>query len=176
MKKVCLLIFGLILICGCVQREEVVIKINGFTLTKEEFEEELREANLIEASVEEKEKFLDELINHKLILLEAEKLGLHKEKEFLKDIEDFYEKNLLKVMLDKKSKEIATKVSVDEKEIQTLYAQMRDKGETLKSYDEIYEQLRWQLLKEKQNQAFEVWLEGLRKKAKVKINKGLLGR
>lgn len=175
MKKIYLLILGLILIYGCAQRKEVAVRINDFTLTKEEFEEELKEVGLIEASVEEKEKFLENLIDHKLILLEAERLGLDKEREFLKEIENFYEKNLLKIMLDKKSKEITAKISVEEREIQALYDQMREKGETLKSYDEIYEQLRWQILREKQNQEFGDWLENLRKEAKIKINRELLG-
>jgi len=169
-----ILILGLILICGCVQKEEAVIKINNFTLTKEEFEEKLKEVNLIEAKSEEKEKFLEDLVNSKLILLEAERLGLNREKEFLKSLENFYEKNLLKIMLDRKAKEITTKTSVDEKEIQTLYNQMEEKGLTTKSYDELYEQLRWQILKEKQRKEFSDWLEDLRRKAKIKINKKLI--
>lgn len=174
MKRAYLLILGLIFILGCRQREEVVMRINDFKLTEAEFEEELKEKGFISPSGEEKEKFLEDLINQKLILLEAERLGLDKEKEFLKSVENFYEKNLLKIMLDRKSKEITAKISVDEREIQALYNQMKKEGLTDKSYNELYEQLRWQILREKQSREFSHWLDSLKSKAKIKINKELI--
>ncbi|MCX7661355.1 MAG: hypothetical protein N2Z79_01565 [Candidatus Omnitrophica bacterium] len=175
MKKIHLLILGLIFVLGCTKKkEEILLRINSFTLTREEFEERLKEAGLNSSSSVEKEKFLEGLINQKLILLEAERQGLNQEKEFLRSLEDFYEKNLLKLILDRKAKEIATKVSVEEEEIRASYARAKDKGLTSKSYEEAYEQLRWQILKEKQNEEFSKWLEELRRKANIRIDKRLI--
>ncbi|MCM8830983.1 MAG: SurA N-terminal domain-containing protein [Candidatus Omnitrophica bacterium] len=170
MKIIYFLILGLVFIFGCQEKKEVIVKIDDFKLTRSEFEEKLKEENLISASAEEKDKFLDKLINQKILLLEAERLNLDKKREFLKEIENFYERMLVKEILDLKSKEFAAKVFVDEIEIQNRYKDMLEKNLTDKTYDEIYEQLRWQILKEKQTQALNDWLLSLRKKAKIKVN------
>ena len=66
--------------------------------------------------------FLDNLITRKLILQEAQKMGLDRKKEFLKAIENFWEKSLLKIMVDEKTDEIFTDITVTDEEVEESYA------------------------------------------------------
>jgi len=169
------IIFGLFLISGCIKErpKDVAIRVNDFITTIDEFEDEFKNSGYSKDK-EGKENFLEDLIDRKLLLQEAERLGLDKEKEFLKEIEHFWERTLLKNIFDKKSKELAGKVHVYEDEIQAHYDEMIKNGLTKKSYEEIYDQIKWQILREKQTKAFDDWLKDLRKKAKIEANRELL--
>ena len=117
---------------------------------------------------------LDALISKKLILQEAEKEGLNKSKEFLNSLQHYYEQLLLKLIIDLKSKELASRVKVSDKEINDRYNQMMKNNLTDKPLTEIYSQIQWQILRKKQAQVLNKWLEGIRKKAKIEINEDLL--
>lgn len=175
-KYICILC--LLIIFGCAQRdkEKPAIRINKFKMTAREFEEEFKEAGAgVLGSANQKEAFLENLINRKLILQEAERLGLNRDREFLKAIERFYEQTLLKTVLDKKSNEFASKIQVSEKEIEEYYNELKDKGLIEKPLSEVYKEIRWQVLRQKQNQAFYGWVESLKEKAKIEIDKKALG-
>ncbi|MCM8793571.1 MAG: SurA N-terminal domain-containing protein [Candidatus Omnitrophica bacterium] len=178
MKRYLIIVVFLFLFFGCTKRnpDKLVIKINNFQMTAKEFEEEFREAGAsILGPNNQKEKFLENLVNRKLILQEAENLGLNKDKEFLKSIERFYEQMLLKAVLDKKSNEFASKTQVNEQEIEAYYNELKEKGLIEKPLSEVYKEIKWQLLRQKQAQAFEQWVEGLRAKARIEIDKKALG-
>lgn len=166
----------LIFILGCMREnsKEVAIKINEFVITADEFEEKF-ENSAYYKDEKGREKFLEDLINRKLLLQEAERLKLDREKEFLKEIESFWEKTLLKNIIDRKSKELAGKVWVNEDEIRAHYEKMREQEKTLEDFEEMYEQIKWQILREKQTKAFDDWLKDLRKRANIEVNKELLG-
>jgi len=110
-----------------------------------------------------------------LLLQEAEQMGLDKEPEFLKEVESFWEKTLLKNIIYRKSKELAGEVSVYEDEIRAQYEKMVDKGAAEGSYEEMYDRIKWQLLREKQAAAFNEWLKGLRENSEIEVDKQLLG-
>lgn len=164
--------------CGCARKgsEEPAIKINNFQMSAQEFEQEFKEAPASLLGPEnQKEKFLENLVSRKLILQEAERLGMNREKDFLKAIERFYEQSLLKLVVDKKSNEFASKTQVNDREIETYYNEMKERGLVEKPLPEVYKEIRWQLLRQKQARAFEIWVEGLRQKARIEINKKALG-
>jgi hypothetical protein len=113
-------------IAGCVSQQtknkQILAKINNYEITKQEFEEEFQNSAYSVSDTEGSRKsFLDNLINRKLVLQEAERHGLDKDKAFLKSIERFWEQSLLKVMLDKKSKDIALIKNAGEKEVEDAY-------------------------------------------------------
>lgn len=164
------LTLALILSYGCAQEKQkkIILRVNNFKMTAEELEEEIKEAGIPD-SPQARQKFLEDLINRKLILQEAERLGLDKEREFLKAIERFWEQSLLKVMIDRESKEIANQISVDDREIEKCYNEMFQQGAVKESLPESYNQIKWQVLRNKQTQALNAWIEGLRKKAKVEV-------
>lgn len=153
-------------------RGNYVLRINDFTMTNEEFEDYFKETNISgEDSFEARETVLDALISKKLILQEAEREGLHRDKEFLKTLQMYYEQLLFKLIIDKKSKGIGSKVQVSDKEVRQLYNQMLEKGLINKPLEEVYNQVKWQIFREKQTQALSDWLEELKKKAKIEVDR-----
>jgi len=96
----------LVLVTGCAEkrnRDEVIAKIGNYEITKIEFEDEFKNSPFSkDSSLESKKAFLDNLIDRKLILLDAQAKGLDKNKDFLKTVEKFWEQSLLKVALERK--------------------------------------------------------------------------
>lgn len=170
---------SLVLIYGCkgkTSSDKPALKINRFCMSAREFEDEFKEAPASLLGQEnQKEKFLENLINRKLILQEAERLGLNRDRDFLKAIERFYEQNLLKLVIDKKSNEFASKTHVYDNEIEAYYNEMKNKGLIEKPLADAYKEIKWQLLRQKQTQAFDTWVGGLRGKSRVDIDKKALG-
>ncbi len=112
--KQCILILALIAVVGCTPKppqEKVLVQVGDYVITEEDFIEAYRNsAYAVHDSLESKKEFLDNMINQKLILLDAQKQGLDKEKEFLKMIENFWQQSLLTVAIQEKSK---ANVSID---------------------------------------------------------------
>ncbi len=151
---------------------EYAIKINSFNMTADEFETYLKEMNYNqEDTPEARERVLEGLIDKKLILQEAEKQGLHKSKEFLLALEGYYEQLLFRLIVDEKSKELGSQVTVLDREIKRRYNEMTAKEVLNKPYEEAYNQIKWQIFREKQTQALEVWLKELKEKSRIEIDK-----
>ncbi len=179
MKRHWIFLFGLLFIFGCtIQAENKVIlaKINNYKITQEEFEEEFKESNFGGTdTLESRKEFLDNLINRKLILQDAQSKGLDKDKNFLKMIERFWEQSLLKIVLDRKAKEIAgSGLLVTDKVVEEKYNGIIKEGKTDKTYDQMYSQIKWELTKSKESQLMNDWVSELHKKAEIKINYDLL--
>ena len=109
--------------CGRVAKEKIaLVKINNYEISKEEFEDEFKASSFGRiGNLASRKEFLDNLINRKLILQDAQRRGLGQDKGFLKMIERFWEQSLLKLALDKKSKEIAGSALVSDKTIEEGY-------------------------------------------------------
>ncbi|MCM8787848.1 MAG: SurA N-terminal domain-containing protein [Candidatus Omnitrophica bacterium] len=178
MKRYWIFLFVLLFIFGCSSqaKKAVIAEINNYKVTKEEFEEEFKESAFgREDTLESKKEFLNSLINRKLILQDAQKKGLDKDKNFLKMIERFWEHSLLKVALDKKTLESAGKgVLVTDKMIEEEYNRLLQEGKIDKTYEQMYSQIKWELIKRKESQLLNDWILSLHKNAKIKINYDLL--
>lgn len=140
----------LALFCGCSpakQDKEILAKIDNYSISSEDFMNELNLLSDFERAGKTKEELLEEIIQKKLLLLEAQKEGLDKEASFMKKIEHFWEQSLLRVIIEKKMKEFSKDIKpTDEK------------------------------AREKVNKRFGEWTDGLRKKAKIYINKEALDK
>jgi len=171
----CVVILGLIFTLGCVsqRQEEGVVRINQFVMSADEFKQEFKNSPY-SMRAEGREEFLQDLIDRKLILQEAGRIGLDKKQDFLRDIERFWEKVLLKNVISRKSRELAAKISVSEDEVHARYDQMISKQLIDGPFEGIHDQIKWQLLREKQTQAFDDWLEGLRREARVEVDKAFI--
>ncbi len=172
-----LIIAGSVLIWGCRGKDganDIALRVNNFVMTGEELEEEFEETGM-PGCLLDKRKFLDDLINRKLILQEAQRRGLDKQKEFLKAIERFWEQSLLKIMINRKSKEIADQISVTDREIESRYEDMLKQGLVSKPLSESYNEIKWQVLRNKQTQALNAWVGQLRQKAKIEIKGEISG-
>ena len=168
----CIVIGG----CGPTPKsKEIVAKINNYEITKDKFETEFKESIYGQIDTQEaREEFLNNLINRKLILQDAQSKGLDKEQSFLRMIERFWEQSLLKIALDKKTKEISGSISVSDTQIRQLYDLMVKNGQIDKPYEQAREQLKRDLIKTVESQAMDKWIAQLNKKAQIRINYELL--
>lgn len=106
------LVIGTIILAfvlGCQSKEPqqtVVARVGTYVITQDEFEESYknsaygRQHNPFYRSA-----FLNNMINQKLILLDAERRGLDRDPQFLKMIENFWQQSLLTIALQEKTKE-----------------------------------------------------------------------
>ncbi|MDD4980577.1 MAG: SurA N-terminal domain-containing protein [Candidatus Omnitrophica bacterium] len=178
MKKYLVILCVSFLFFGCTAKPKdkiILAKINDYEITREEFYAALKDSMYGMADTpESRQEFLDNLINQKLILQEAQKKGLDKETNFLKTIERFWEQSLLKIALDKKTKEISSNMRIGDKDIQEAYQKMSQAGEADKTYDQMYNQLKWELTKAKESEEINKWITELHNKAQVKVDYDLL--
>ena len=166
-----ILVLGFYLAQHYLVQKPFAIKINNFTMTKQEFDNYFNKMNVSgNDTPAERKKILDILISKKLILQEAEREGLDKSREFLNSLQDYYEQLLFKLIADKKSKELGSKVAVSDNEIKQYYEQLEKKNLITKPLKEVYNQLKWQIFRRKQKQVLDKWLAGLRRKADIEIN------
>jgi len=178
MKKIILLSLSALLILGCGRQpknEVVLAKVNNYEITKDEFDADFQDSFYGRADGQEAKKdYLNNLINRKLILQDAQDKGLDKKKDFLRLIEKYWEQSLLKVALDKKTKEIAGSALVSDKTIEEAYNKMVKEGRTDKTYDQMYNQIKWEITKLKESEAMNTWIADLREKSHIKVNYDLL--
>lgn len=159
------------------ENKDVLVRINDYEITRNEFNEEFKNSTYANNDTPESKKdFLANLINRKLILQDAERDGLSRDKSFLKMVERFWEQSLLKLALDKKVKELSGSVVVTDKEIKEAYDKMVKEGNVDKPYDQMYGQIKWQIAKIKESHAMDNWLTDLRKKSRIKIEHNSLNK
>lgn len=176
MKKRIYLLLALFMMsaAGCEVKEKPVILIDDIQITKAEFEAAFQ-ASRFAAMKDGREAFLDSYIEKKLILKKAEDMGLDKDPAFLNEIQSFWEKALLKSVLVRKSNELGGLAQISEKEIRTYYDKNREEFFPDKELAEVHDRISWLLLQQKQKRAMEEWVNTLRAKAKIAIDRSRLG-
>lgn len=176
MRKLIVLALLISLVSSCTgfkENEKPAIKIGKIRISSERFQREFELSGF--AKEGKKKDFLKTFISRKLILLEAEKLGLDKDPEFLHDVQGFWEQSLLKLVLAKKIKELVADVNINEEEIRSYYMKNKDKEFIDKEFDQAYDQIKVMLLRGKQQNAIEDWVDSLEDDAEVVIDYKLLG-
>ena len=117
----------LLFICGCAKKEKEVIKINDIEITREEFEAAFKSSSLADEGEAKRKEFLDIFISRKLMLVEAQRLGLDKDPKFLQNVQLFWEQSLLKLVLEKKMNELSLVINVDNKEVIDFYDKLKER-------------------------------------------------
>ena len=178
MKKNILVFMTAVFLFGCsanAKREEPVIKINNYEITRAEFEREFKESPYARIDTpESKKEFLDNLIDRVLILQEAQKKGLDNDPAFLRTVEKFWAQSLLKLALEKKSKEIAGASFVSDKAIEEAYQNMVKERQESRPYAELYQQIKWDITKTQESRMMNHWVAQLRNSADIQLNKDLI--
>lgn len=128
--QIVLIVFLLIPAFGCAKKaatddERVIAKINNFELQASDFKEALDPALMKYYTVEDKEQLLEMLISKEILLQEAQKLDLDKEKAFMKEVEGYWEQALLKSLINRKLEELSGKVKVDDDEVLKEYSRLK---------------------------------------------------
>jgi len=177
-KPAIVVLFCLALVgCGTsVPPKQVVVTVNDYVVTIDEFEQGFAQSAYAagDDKAQARREYLDTLINQKLILQDAQKKNLDKDRAFLRSIERFWEQSLLTVAIGVKTKEIGGSFQVPEDQVRKLYDQMVKEGLTAKTYEEMYPQIRWQAARQMEAQMLGSWMDGLRRDARIKINESLL--
>lgn len=173
-----IIVLAVLLVSGCQgtgrDSSPVVIDIEGIEITQDEFEQAFsRSAYAGQDSPEVRRAFLDNLVVRRLMLKEAEKRGLDRDPEFLKDVELFWQQSLLKLILDKKINELGVKVS--EQEIKEYYLSHKNTLFKDKSLAQVKRQINRVLLIRKKKQAISEWADSLTEDSEVEIDYQLLG-
>ncbi|MFH1752805.1 MAG: hypothetical protein ABH875_01360, partial [Candidatus Omnitrophota bacterium] len=101
-------------------------------------------------------------------------MDMHRDPAFLKDVEFFWQQSLLKMMLDVKAKELSLDLSVDDVRIRDYYYLHKNTDFKDNALEEVYGQIQWILLKTKQQDTVQDWLDSLEKKTEIKIDHKLL--
>src|ERR1039457_4267760 len=108
MNRFLICLCAVVFIGGCLtpmsQEQKVVARIDNYSITQEEFDEAYQNSSHALASrFQSRQDFLNNMINQKLILLDAQAHGLDKDKEFLKMVENFWQQSLVTMALKEKS-------------------------------------------------------------------------
>lgn len=172
-----ILVFGFIGCSGQPADKRTVVKINGYEITRQEFEREYKGSFLGRVdSVESRKEFLNSLINRQLVLQDAQKKGFDKGADFLAMIQRYWEQSLLKIALDRRSQEIVNTFNVSDKVVQATYQKMAEEGKADRPYKDMYPQIKWDIIRQRESQAMDDWLINLRKDSKIEINDSVLAK
>ncbi len=135
---------------GCGEKgpkKEVIAKIGDYSLYKEDLLSELSLYPPEYRNKVPKEQFINDVIEKKVLLMEARRQGMDREPEFMKMIERFWEQSLLRSLLSKKSAEVLLLIPEAEK----------DRGK-------------------KASGMIKAWIAGLEKNTKIEINREALNK
>ena len=176
----------LLLLIGCsltgpacapkTSQEKVAVKINGHVITVREFNELYEATGPEKTDTAARERFLDNLITRKLLILEAKKAGLDQQEDFLKSIKNFWEQTLLKSLIDKRVTDSAADVQVSDEEIEKAYQKwLLENPGSLKDAGEVRSMIRWQIVQEKQAKALLTWTDELRSHADIQVDRKAVG-
>ena len=77
------------------------------------------------SSLKQKDQVLEELITKEVLLQEAQRLNLDKQKSFMKEIEGYWEQALMKSLINRKLKEFSGLVQVSDQDILEGYSRLK---------------------------------------------------
>lgn len=183
MRKMMLLgVCCLLAVFGCSRppdQNDVVVKVGNYTMTLAEFTQRFQESSYaLRADKEAEADFLENFINQRLILLEAQQKGLDKQKDFLASVERYWEQALLKVAIEDRNQDIVGKVQVSDDEIHDRYIELLTNRKIAgdATLESVYSQIQWQLKREKESALMSQWVDSLKKEFPVEINNKVLNQ
>ena len=169
------LIISLSFIAGCSfgnsnAENKIVAQINKYKMTTEDLKYEFKNVSYDEIERIKTEngirQYLESFIEKEVLLQEAQRQGVDKEKAFMKSIEKYWEQALLKTLLERKSREISGIIHVYDSEIEDY---CRDFGEGA-SLSKVKNEIRNIIKKKKEEDAMNAWINELKNKSYIKIN------
>lgn len=161
-------------ISGCARQpdeSQIVARINNYKVTIDDFKQEAA-MNIPGAS---KDDILQDIIIKELLLEQAQKMHLDKNKSFMKEIENYWKQALLKRIIEKKGNEFLTRVKVTDIEAKDAYSRMKEENEgDIESYEQIAGQIKDKLKIEKAQVLLDLWISDLEKGARIKKYNNIL--
>ncbi|GIW78183.1 MAG: peptidylprolyl isomerase [Phycisphaerae bacterium] len=112
----------------------VLVKVGDWTMTKEEFEADLKQAQEalpdLKVNVETKKAIVEELVRQQLLVQEAKRRGYDKDPQMQKAIENMANTLLMRRLIEDLTKDI----TVTDEEVQQFYEQNKDAFKTPEEY------------------------------------------
>ncbi len=183
MKKIASFILALFfLFPSCSQDNEkeqkILCRINNYPLLLEDFQQQLAMEvemnNEFKLTRKARKDFLEGLIKKELLIQAAKRQHLDREEKFIKAIERYWESTLIRDLMDKKGKEINSRIFVTEEEIQTRYEKMKTRDPSLPPITDMEIAIASMLKEEKKTRMLDEWLNHLKSNAKIEIDERLL--
>ena len=157
---------------------KVVAKINDYEISVDDFQTQLAEEQEFEKDFKlteaTKRQFLDDLIRKELLIQEAKRMDLDRERDFMKTIERYWESTLVRNLIARKSSEIDKKILVSEEEIQDGFKSLKSQNDDLPALESVHAILENEIRETKKSAALQVWMDELYRKANVTIDTDLL--
>lgn len=94
-----------------VSSQDVALRVNGHPLSQKQVDDQSRKQGYHGETPEEQ---MDSLVTRQLLLLEAQRLGIHKEEGFRRALKNYYEQSLIKVLTDRKMATLVIDVSEED--------------------------------------------------------------
>lgn len=160
------------------QNKDVVLKINNFEMTREEFQvkskADLEYKDQYKSDINVKKKMVEGLIRKELLIQEAKLLGLDRDDQFIEAIERYWEATLIKQLMEQKSQSIQESMNVSEHEIRKRYDTYKKQNSQIPKIDKVETELSNEILIEKTEKALENWVQSLKQKASIHIDETIL--
>ncbi|MDO9325198.1 MAG: hypothetical protein Q7T80_09615 [Methanoregula sp.] len=86
---------------------DILVTINGHDISRTDMQEEGRTGSHHGSNSD----FIDSLITKQLLIEEAQKLGIDKEPSFRKELKEYYEQSLIKVLMERENTSLQVQVS-----------------------------------------------------------------
>lgn len=174
MLMMCALAFLFVVGSACSGKPEeasqVLALVNGREITSGEFDRRWSQvpdfARTAYEGADGRRKFLDELITRELLLQEARKQGLDRSRALVEHVERFKERTLLDQLI---REEVDARITVTPADMQAYYAANPGSFGASLSFEDAQEQVKEQLLAEKQRRRFDEFVASLRAKAKLRV-------
>lgn len=137
----CLVSYG----CGIRKEKQgrVLAKINNYIFTVDDFKDELQHSPYAGYAKLDKRRFLESKIREEILVQEAQRQGLDRNKTFMKAIERYWKQTLIKELLQKETKAIQGEVTSENKRKETIDAWVEAlyKKAKFKIYDDALKEL-----------------------------------
>jgi hypothetical protein len=177
MRQFAYILLGGILLCssGCTKKEDAVIRLDDIAITEDEFLRSFQSSAFAAQGQAGLKSFLDQYISKKMILREAERLGLDKDPEFLSGIQQYWEQELMKMTLSKKNQEFLG-AGVSDRIVEAYYNEhSQDMFAGRPLADDVRAQIKAFLARERQKRMLQQWVEGLKRKTSIQVDYKRLG-
>lgn len=152
----------------------IIARINKYKMTADDLRYEFRNAPYDQTALLKTEagrkQYVENLIEKEILLQEAQRQGIDREKDFMKSIENYWEQALLKMLLERKSIEISGMVHVYDNEVENYY---KDSGEDM-PFSKVKNEIKDIIRQKKEADAMNAWINDLKNKSCIKINEEAL--
>jgi len=154
--------------------KRVVAQVNKYKMTVDDLKYELKytpyDRSYFLETHEGRNRYINSLLEKEILLQEAQKQDIDKEKDFMKSIENYWEQALLRLLLEREAKKISGSIHVYDNEIEEYY---RQSGEELPLSD-VKRDIAMAIRQKKETEAMDAWIESLEKESNIEINNELL--